>query len=383
VPRIYLDNAATSWPKPEAVYRAVDDYQRRLGAPAGRGSYTEANEVGRLALSCRRRIANLIGVEGPERIIFTHNGTDSLNLALHGLLKPGDHVVTTVCEHNSILRPLRFLAETQKVSTTYVPCDGQGFIDPDDIRRAITPKTRLIAMLHASNVTGAIQPAEEIGRIAAQNDLIFLLDAAQSLGYIPVNVAKIGCQLLAAPGHKGLLGPLGTGLLYIAPGLEGRLLPTRQGGTGTKSGEESPPAELPDRYEAGNLNMAGIAGLDAGVDYIASHLDADLSQMRSLTQRLLDGLRDLKGIELYGPPSVDRRVGVVSLNLAGYDPQEAAALLDSNWSIQTRAGLHCAPRMHGALATLPSGTLRLSIGHFSTPADIDAAFQVLREMQLS
>jgi selenocysteine lyase/cysteine desulfurase len=289
-------------------------------------------------------------------------------------------VVTTVCEHNSILRPLRFLAETRDIAATYVAGDSQGFIDPADIQQAITPKTRLIAMLHASNVTGTLQPAGEVGRIAADHGLVFLLDAAQSLGYVPIDVKSLGCHLLAAPGHKGLLGPLGTGVLYIAPGLEEHLLPTRQGGTGTKSDEESPPNELPDRYEAGNLNMAGIAGLEAGAEYVAAHLAADLPQMRSLTRRLLDGLRELKGAQLYGPTSVDRRVGVVSLNIAGYDPQEAAALLDSTWSIQSRAGLHCAPRMHAALGTLPAGTLRLSLGHFTTEAEIDAATGAIAEI---
>ena len=267
--RIYLDNAATSWPKPEAVYRAVDDYQRRLGAPAGRGSYSEAAETERIVGSCRQKIAQLLGASDPSRIIFTLNGTDSLNLALHGLLRPGDHVVTTVCEHNSVLRPLRFLAEQRQVSATYVGCDGQGFVSPDDIRRAITPHTRLIALVHVSNVTGAIQPVEEVGRIAAEHGQTYLIDAAQSLGYVPIDVRRLGCHLLAAPGHKGLLGPLGTGVLYVAPGVEQQLLPLRQGGTGTRSDEDIQPTSLPDRYEAGNLNVPGIAGLAAGVSLAA------------------------------------------------------------------------------------------------------------------
>src|SRR4051794_6478479 len=252
--RIYLDNAATSWPKAEAVYGAVDHYQRQLGAPAGRSSYAEASDVERMIGSCRKKIATLIGATDPFRIVFTFNGTDSLNLALHGLLRPGDHVVTTVCEHNSVLRPLRFLAQ-RDITTTYVPCDGHGYIDADAIREAITSKTRLIALIHASNVTGAIQSAEAVGKIAADHGVFFVLDAAQSLGHVPIDVTSLGCHLLAAPGHKGLLGPLGTGVLYIAPSVEQQLLPLRQGGTGTKSDEDRQPDSLPDRYESGNLNV--------------------------------------------------------------------------------------------------------------------------------
>jgi cysteine desulfurase family protein len=381
VPRLYFDNAATSWPKPETVYRAVDDYQRRLGAPAGRGAYAEASDTERIVASCRKKIARLIGAADPSRVVFTGNGTDSLNLALHGFLRPGDHVVTSVCEHNSVLRPLRFLAEHKQVTTTYVPCDSAGIVSPDDVRQSITPKTKLIALLHASNVTGAIQPVEEVGRIAEERGITFLVDAAQSLGYLPVDVNRLGCHLLAAPGHKGLMGPLGTGLLYVAPGVEERLLPLRQGGTGTRSDEDIQPASLPDRYESGNLNVPGIAGLEAGVSHVlAEGIESIRARARDLTGKLLAGLAPLKGLTLYGPPSADSRVGVVSLNLAGYDPQELASLLDANWSIQTRAGIHCAPRMHQSLGTAPAGTLRLSIGHFTTEQEIEAVIATLKEI---
>jgi cysteine desulfurase / selenocysteine lyase len=378
--RTYLDNAATSWPKPDAVYRAVDDYQRRLGAPAGRSGYAEAAEAERLVLSCRKKIAGLIGASDPSRIIFTQNGTDSLNLALHGLLRPRDHVVTTVCEHNSVLRPLRMLAE-RGVTTTYVPCDGQGYVDPDAIRRAITPQTRLIALIHTSNVTGAIQPAQAVGQIAADHGVFFLLDAAQSLGYVPIDVTGLGCHLLAAPGHKGLLGPLGTGVFYLAPGMEQHVAPLRQGGTGTKSDEDRQPDSLPDRYESGNLNVPGIVGLEAGVSHVQRLGPQQIDEhSRPLIDLLLAGLSGLSNVRLYGPRTSERRVGVVSLNITGYDPQELAALLDAQWSIQSRAGLHCAPRMHEALGTLPRGTLRLSIGHFTSDEQIDAALAALSEI---
>jgi cysteine desulfurase/selenocysteine lyase len=381
MPRIYLDNAATSWPKPEGVYQAVDDYLRRVGAPAGRGSYDEAGQAERLVTSCRKRLAQLIGAGDASRIVFTLNGTDGLNLALHGLLRPGDHVVTSVCEHNSVLRPLRFLAESKGVTATYVGCNSAGLIDPDEVKAAITSKTRLVTLIHASNVTGAIQPIEEVGQIAAERGLVYLVDAAQSLGYCEVNVERIGCHLLAAPGHKGLLGPLGTGILYVAPGIESELEPLRQGGTGTKSDEDLQPTSLPERYEAGNLNVAGIAGLSAGVEHLLAHtVRASSIRQRELTERLLAGLSALRGVQVYGPRSASARVGLVSLSVAGYDPQELASLLDANWSIQTRAGLHCAPKMHAALGTAPRGTLRVSLGHFTSQEEIDALLAALVEI---
>ena len=383
-PRIYLDNSATSWPKPEAVYSAVDDYQRRLGAPAGRSAYGEAAETERLIGSCRKKLAQLLGASDPNRVIFTGNCTDSLNLALHGLLRPGDHVVTTVCEHNSVLRPLQFLREYQGVATTYISTDGQGYIDPLNVAGALTPRTKLIALVHASNVTGAVQPVEEVGRIASDNGIFYLVDAAQSLGYVPVDVGRIGCHLLAAPGHKGLLGPLGTGLLYLAPGVEVDLIPQRQGGTGTRSDEDQQPGTLPDKYESGNLNVPGIVGLEAGVSHVlATGVAETQRQLAELSARLVSGLRKLTGLTLYGPDAGAKRVAVVSLNVNGYDPQELAALLDANWSIQSRAGLHCAPRMHSELGTLPGGTLRLSLGHFTTSADVDAAIAAFGEIASS
>lgn len=376
--RIYLDNAATSWPKPEAVYAAVDHYQRTLGAPAGRGTYAQAAEVERQVLGCRLALAELLHVSDPRRIVLTFNGTDALNLALYGLLRPGDHVVTSVCEHNSVLRPLAALRDRRQVAVTYVPADRAGRVDPDDIRRACTPRTRLIALVHASNVTGTIQPAEAVGQIAREAGAYFLLDAAQTLGYLPVDVQRMGVHLLAAPGHKGLLGPLGTGLLYVAEGVEAELQPIRQGGTGTHSEEEAQPRELPDRYEAGNLNVPGIVGLQAGVRHVlAAGVEAERARQQRLMTRLLAGLHELDGVQVYGPPDAAGRVGLVSLRWEGLSPQELASVLDAQWSIQTRAGLHCAPRMHASLGTLPEGTLRLSVGHFTTLDQIDTVLAAL------
>jgi cysteine desulfurase/selenocysteine lyase len=380
-PRIYLDNAATSWPKPERVYRAIDDYQRRLGAPAGRGTYAEASETERMVSSCRQRISRLVGGPEPSRVIFTHNGTDSLNLVLHGVLRPGDHVVTSVCEHNSVLRPLRFLAEHRGVETTYVPCDGAGQVDPNEFRQALRPSTRLFALVHGSNVTGALQPVAEVGQIAAEHGLLYLVDAAQTLGYWPVDVKQMGCHYLAVPGHKGLLGPLGTGMLYVAPGGEQQLLPQRQGGTGTRSDEDVQPSSLPDRYESGNLNAMGIVGLEAGLAHLAeSDLNQETARLAELTTRLIEGVAGLSSVTVFGPPAAAPRLPVVSLNVGDFAPQELAALLDAQWSIQTRAGIHCAPRMHAALGTAPQGTLRLSLGHFTTSDQVSAAIAAIADV---
>ena len=381
--RIYLDQAATSWPKPEAVYAAVDRYQRELGAPAGRGVYAEALEVGRLIDSARRAAASLLGAESAKQIVFTFNGTDSLNLAIHGVLgNAGGHVVTTSAEHNSVLRPLRALEDAGRIEVTRVACNAAGVVDPDDVRRALRADTKLVAMTHASNVTGALQPAAEVGRFVREHGAIYLVDAAQTLGDLPLSVAELHADLLAAPGHKGLLGPLGTGLLYIRPGVEHRLQSLRQGGTGSRSDEDRQPENLPDKYESGNLNVPGIVGLAAGITWLN---ERSLTEIRrhtlELTERLLAGLSEIGGVRLYGPATAGERVGVVSLSLEGLDAQELAATLDSAYRVQVRPGIHCAPAMHRALGTLDSGgTVRLSWGAMTTIEEIDAAAQAIREI---
>ncbi|MCH7728031.1 MAG: aminotransferase class V-fold PLP-dependent enzyme [Planctomycetes bacterium] len=380
--RIYLDNAATSWPKPDTVYDAVQHAMRTLGAPAGRGVYHEANEVERLVGDARRRIAAFIGAKHSNHIIFTFNGTDSLNMALFGVLRPGDHVVTSVVEHNSVLRPLRQLQTEHEISVTRVRCDSTGIINPDDIRAAIRPDSRLIAITHASNVTGAIQPVEEIGRIAANSDVLFLVDAAQSLGHIPVDVHQMNAQLVAAPGHKGLLGPLGTGILYIAESVEDQISPLRFGGTGTQSDEDRQPDSMPDKFESGNLNVPAIAGLAAGVEFLENQGALEVRQhKRTLTEQLLDGLRSIDSVEVYGPSDIEKQVGVVSFKLAGLAPQELAMLLDTTYSIQVRSGMHCAPMMHQALGTADDGgTVRINPGVFTTAADLHTAIQAIAEI---
>jgi cysteine desulfurase/selenocysteine lyase len=380
--RIYLDQAATSWPKPECVYLAVDDYQRTLGAAAGRGAYTDAVETSRRVEGARAAVARLINAESARHVVFTLNGTDALNTAIHGVLAGGGHAITTVADHNSVLRPLRAQANSAGVEVTRVGCDARGVVDPDDIRRAMRHDTKLIAMTHASNVTGALQPAAAVGQIARQAEALFLLDAAQTAGELPIDVRALHVDLLATPGHKGLLGPLGTGVLYVRPGIEARVESFRQGGTGSYSEDDIQPSTLPDKYEAGNLNVPGILGLAAGVEWLLERgIDRLRSETLALTERLLERLTAIPSLIIYGPHAAPERVGLVSLNASGIDAQEFAAILDSAYGIQVRAGLHCSPLMHAALGTLPhGGAVRISYGPFNTPDDLDRAADAIAEI---
>lgn len=383
--RVYLDNAATSWPKPALVYDVVDDYQRRLGVSAGRGGYAEAQEVGQAVEATRAAVARLIGAESPDRIVFTLNGTDSLNLAIHGILKPGDHVITTVVEHNSVLRPLRRLEKHSGVEVTRVGCNEFGIVSPDDIRDALRPNTKLIAVTHASNVTGALQSVAKIGEIAHERGILFLVDAAQSLGHIPLTVSGIGADLLAAPGHKGLLGPLGTGFLYIRPGVEKVVNCVRQGGTGSASSSDDQPETLPDKYESGSHNAPGIIGLGAGIDYLEQRGLEDIRQHSiDLTERLLAGLSNVPGLVVYGPRSSADRIGVVSVTFADQDAPSVANRLEEEFRIQVRGGFQCAALMHRSLGTFEQeGTVRFSVGPFNTADDIDAAIEAARTIASS
>jgi cysteine desulfurase family protein len=375
--RIYLDNAATSWPKPEPVYSAVERYQREIGAAAGRGAYRDAVEAQRIMDDARRRCANLFSVSDPSRMVFGFNGTDMLNLALHGVVQPGDHVITTVCEHNSVLRPLAELIRTRGVTVTHVGCDSHGYIDPQDVKRAITSKTRLIAVTHASNVTGAIQPIREI--VSLSEHALTLIDAAQSAGHAPLDLNETPADLVATSGHKGLLGPLGTALLYIRPGVENMLQPIRQGGTGINSTEDRQPRELPHRYEAGNLNTPALAGLGAAAAFLQERtISANAAHESARIRRLIDGLQSIPAVRVYGPPASHVRAPVVSFSVEGYDPQEFAAALDAAAGVQCRAGLHCAPRMHDALGTTRLGGLvRMSVGWSTTTEEIDQALEAV------
>lgn len=373
--RIYLDNAATSFPKRPGVCEAMDRYSRACGAPVGRGAYRHAVDVQRTVDHCRRQAAQLLGATSPERIVFTFNGTDALNLAILGVCRTGDHVITSVLEHNSVLRPLRYLADQRQVQVSYLSPHADCRISPADVRNEVRPHTRLVAITHASNVTGTIQPVEEIADIVRQTRALFLVDAAQTAGHVPIDVAHPGIDLLAASGHKGLGGPLGTGLLYLRPHLEHEVVPLRFGGTGSHSEREEQPDELPDRYEAGNHNAPGLAGLDAALEHvIASDPAKQHAREIQLTARLIEELQSIPRVTVHVPGRLEHQLGVVSISVEGLEPQILAALLDQEFDVQTRAGLHCAPRAHAWLGTAArGGTVRFSLGHASTEEEIVAA----------
>ena len=380
--RIYLDNAATSWPKPPEVTAAVERFLRESGVAVGRGATQRGGELQQTVDRCRLRAARLLGASSSRQVVFAFNGTDALNLALHGLLQPGDHVVTTDIEHNSVLRPLAALRQRIGIDVDYVPPQPDSVVSAERLAESLRPTTRLVAISHVSNVTGAIQPVAEIVAAAKSVGARTLIDAAQSAGHLPIDVQSLEVDLLACSGHKGLLGTLGTGLLYIAPGIEAELESVRQGGTGTSSEDESQPTSLPDKYESGNHNAPGLVGLEAALTWIESNTVVELRRHeQELVTQLHLGFADISGVTLFGPESADERSGVLSVCIDGFDPQEAAAILDSHYGIECRAGLHCAPRMHQALGTCDrGGTVRLSPGAFNTPDEIEATIAAVREL---
>lgn len=382
VTRIYLDNAATSFPKPESVYAAVDHYQRHIGVAVGRGAYREAMTAQRMLDQCRQSAARLWGAESPDRIVFTLNGTDSLNMALMGICRPGDHVITTEFEHNSVLRPLRWLKDHRDIDVTVLRPGIDGQVDPANVRSQIRPTTRLVVVQQASNVTGVVQPIEEICAVARQANVLTLVDAAQSAGHLPIDLSRLPIDLLACPGHKGLLGPLGTGLLYVRSGVEQEMTPYRLGGTGTQSEDDRQPDTMPDRFEAGNHNAPGLAGLAAGLAFLEERTITTLQLAEAeLTARLVQGLREIAGVTVYGHQPAASFVGVVSFNIAGFAPHEAASILDESFGIQARAGLHCAPGVHRFLGTFDNGgTIRFSVGAFTSIQDLEQALASVREL---
>lgn len=381
---IYLDNAATSWPKPECVYSAVDHYQRTLGTSVGRGGISAASlQVDRLVQQARSRLARLIGASSAQQIVFAYSGTDALTMALRGLLREGDHVVTTVCEHNSVLRPLRYFERQGKVRVTRVDCDATGLVNPRAIQSALTDKTRLVSVIHASNVTGTRQPIEEIGEMVATHPARLLVDAAQTVGHLPLSVRELKCDLLAAPCHKGLLAPTGTGFLYVAEGVEKELEPLRLGGTGSASESDEQPETMPDRLEAGNHNAPGLIGLHAALDYLEEQsIEAIAAHGRRLADRLLSHLAQIPRLTIYGNRDASvTRAPLVSFNLSDLGPHEVAVLLEQMGGIQTRPGFHCAPGMHAALQTLAlGGTVRVSWSFFTQEAELDRLCELLEQL---
>jgi len=386
--RLYMDNAATSFPKPKAVLEAMSRYALELGASAGRGVYREAIETGAFIAECRRQLCLLFRGEKPEHFIFTLNCSHGLNMAIKGLINaahPG-HAICSDIDHNSVLRPLNKLAENGWLQQTRVPIDPvSGLLDPDDIRKAIRPDTRLIVATHASNVSGTVQPIREIGAIAREHGIPFLVDAAQAVGHIPIDVQADNIDLLAAPGHKGLLGPLGTGFLYIRPGLEKVLSTLEEGGTGSVSEQDRQPEFMPDRYEAGSHNAIGIAGLLEGVKWIAGQTVEKLAEHdRALSKIFLDKISKVEGLTWYGPRGLDHRTSVFSIRIKGFEPYELSRLLEKEGGVLTRPGLHCAPMAHRSFGTLNlGGTTRFSFGPFLSAEDVEFAGSLVAELSRS
>ena len=382
---MYLDNAATSFPKPEKVYEAVLHAMRDVGASPGRGGYRRSLEAGRILFQTREAIAAFFSISDSSRIIFTHNATGALNLALQGTLAAGDHVITTSMEHNSLLRPL-YALRNKGVELSIVPAGSDGVVLTEDVQRAVQANTRMIAVSHVSNVCGAIQPIRQLGELCRGVGALFLVDAAQSAGYLPIDVERFAIDLLAAPGHKGLLGPGGTGLLYVAPHVA--LKPVIQGGTGSHSTAEEQPLVVPDGFEAGTLNLPGIAGLQAGIEFL---LERGLSAVHQHEQALLNqaeqALRNIPEVTIYGPKDPAARCSVLSFTASNVDSALLAAELDHGFDIAVRAGLHCAPLAHRTLGTLPGGTVRLSPGWSTTSEEIaffsDAVVQCIHKLRNS
>jgi cysteine desulfurase family protein len=377
----YLDNAATSFPKPEAVYQALDAFARRDLANPGRGGHKMALTAERALDDCRHLLNQLFHGKEPERFVFTLNCTDALNMAFKGVLAEGDHVITTDLEHNSVSRPLRAMELAGHITLTRVRADGGGTVDPDDVRRAITRQTRLVALTHASNVLGTVQPVAEVGRVAREHDLLFLVDAAQTAGVIPLDVQEMGIDLLAFPGHKSLLGPTGTGALYVGP--RAKVGAWREGGTGGDSSSETQPREFPYFLEGGTPNVLGVAGLAAGVRYVMEKgIESHHAHEVALTERLWRKLDEMGGYEVFGHGDGARRVGTLSFRTQALPAAEVGGILDQAFDIAVRPGLHCAPYVHRALGTFPDGTVRVSPGPFSTEADIDRLVGALAEIAL-
>jgi cysteine desulfurase family protein len=376
---IYLDHAATSYPKAPGVAEAMVSALTVAGGNPGRSGHALAVAAQGVVNDTRRRLAALLGAPEPSRLVFTANATEALNLALFGLLQPGERVVTTSLEHNALVRPLAALAR-RGVFVDRVDGAPDGTLDLDALARALASgPTRLVAMVHASNVSGTILPARQAARLAHRHGALFLLDAAQTAGAVPIDLADLGADLLAVPGHKGLLGPTGTGALYVALGV--KLAPLRHGGTGIRSEEEQMPEELPEGLEAGTLNTAGLAGLGAALRFLAERgVAAVRAHEVALTGRLLDGLRQVRGLRIHGVADPDRQVATVSISLPGWEPVDLAAALDGSFGIAVRAGLHCAPAAHRTLGTFPRGTVRLSAGCFTTTDDVDQAVAALGQL---
>lgn len=377
---IYLDHAATSWPKPVQVMEAVVQAMEQDAANPGRGSHAMAVRASRILFDTRKVLAKLFAIKNPNDIAFAINTTMALNLAIKGLVKQGDHVIATAVEHNSVRRPLEFLKKTLQIEVTYVEANSYGEVEASQVEEALRTNTKLVVVNHSSNLFGSILPVAEIGRITRSRGIVLLVDAAQSAGMLDIDVEAMGIDMLAFPGHKGLLGPQGTGGLYIHPRVE--LTPLLHGGTGSQSESPEQPKVRPDCYEAGTQNTPGLAGLKAGVQYLLNETVQKIHTREwMLTQRMMEGLLALNGVKVLGPELGKARTGIVSFLIEGADPSEIAFILDQHYNIAVRSGFHCTPLAHGAAGTMETGAIRASVGAFTTEQEVDALVNAVNEIK--
>lgn len=375
---IYLDNAATSWPKPPEVLRAMTDVLERAGGNPGRSGHRSSIAAARIIYDTREEISQFFGISDPLRVIFTGNATHAINLALIGMLKPGDHVVTSSMEHNAVMRPLRSL-EKQGIRLSIAACASDGCLDVGAVAAVMRSDTRLVVLTHASNVTGTLLPIGEVATIAHKAGALLLVDAAQTAGVIPIDMTATGIDLLAFTGHKELQGPPGVGGLVIADGIDvAQIRPLVCGGTGSRSESEEQPDDLPDKFESGTANLAGIAGLHAGLQWIKERgIEETQAHLQTLSGALIEGLSSLPNVKIYGTLDPHRSVAVVSFTVTGSPVSEIGLRLDEDYSILSRVGLHCAPAAHKTIGSFPEGTVRLAPGVFTTMEDIQ---QTIRAM---
>lgn len=378
---IYFDNAATSWPKPPVVTEAMVRCLNESCANPGRAGHRMANEAARIVYETREATSDLFNYADPLRVEFTSNVTEALNLALVGLLNPGDHVITGSLEHNSMMRPLRLL-EKQGVELSVIACSGEGYFDPQEIAEAIRKNTVMVALNHASNVTGTIQPIAKIGHIARENGLLFLIDTAQSGGALDIDMERECIDLLGFTGHKSLYGPMGTGGLIIGNRVDlQRFKPIKTGGTGSRSSEEVQPEFLPDMFESGTLNVVGLAGLKAGIEWIKEKgIKSIRTHELSLTERLISGLQEISGVTVYGPRDASLQIATISFTIDKISPSEAGLILDEKYDILCRVGLHCSPSSHKTIGTFPNGTIRFGLGIFNTEEEVYTAINAIKEL---
>lgn len=375
---VYLDNAATSWPKPEGVGRRMCWYVDHVGATINRSSYAAAQEAGLVTLSLRERLCRLLGFDDPTHVVLTSGATAGLNLVLKGHLKPGDHCLVSAMEHNAVMRPLVQLEKTG-VRFDRIPCDGEGRMDPADLLPLLRPDTKLVALAHGSNVCGTVQDAAAVGELCAQRGIPLVLDGAQTAGHYPIDCKAFRLSALVVPGHKGLLGPSGIGAVLLAPDFARTLDPLIAGGTGSASDSEELPPWMPDRFESGTPNLPGIYGWEEALGFVEETGIAALrAHELALTRRFLEGLDNLDGVRLLGTRDLERRVGVVALDFPALDNAQAAFRLETEYGILTRCGLHCAPSAHKTLGSFPQGCVRFSLGFASTPSDVDSALAAIR-----